>query len=244
MVVDENINWLTVTGFPDYEANQCGQIRRKKDLKEPCQILHKGHGLKIDLIKDGKRYNVLVKKIIAKLFLGDPTGKKNILHHDLNAYNCAVWNLYYSNSQRRGSRGYGLKGEQCNFHVLKDEQIAFILLSKLTSYRLAKMFNVSWACIKNIRTGKSWPHFQRLNEGQLASLANNHKIREGQYFAYELADKTAYSVEKVKTCLKVAIEEKSKIPVRIDSRTVIYINRGENPQKAIEKFKQKLLKAS
>lgn len=235
--------WKTIPEFPTYEASNKGRIRRKSDHHYP-NLANCYNGLRVNFYVNGKRYNRPVKRIIGRLFLDNTYKLKNILHRDGDPANCSANNLYYTNKQGKGCRGYGIVGEDSNFAKLKDEDVAYILISKLSGYKLAQLFNISHSNIYMIRHGKRWPHFQKLSYDELKALADNVSLTESDMIYAEMDGKTAYTAKNVKQKVKVVAKENAKIPVRIDNRTVIFINKGENKQKAINRYLERQKQAS
>lgn len=236
--------WKIIPEFLTYEASNTGKIRRVKDGFEPTQAKCAGiNGLRIDFYIDGKRYNRPVRRIIANLFIDNPHKLKNIGFRDDDQFNCSADNMFWTNDQRRGRRGYGIVGEDSNFAKLKDEDVAYILISKLSGCKLAQLFNVSHGCIYKILNGQTWPHFKRLSFEELQALANNTTANQKDLIEFELGlkEKTLFTSKSVKKKIKFIAKEKSLIPVPIRDKqnTVIYIDKGKNPKKAIENYKTK-----
>lgn len=230
--------WKTIPDFPKFEASNLGRIRRKADKFYPC-LAKCVNGLRVDFRFDGKRYNRPVKKIIASLFLENEFNFKNIQHRDDDPFNCKASNLYFTNEQKRRGRGYGIVGEDSNWSKLSDENVAYILISEMGCTKLAKMFGVTHSAIIMIRKGIRWPHMQKLNRDELAALVNKRKTHENDFIKTEIEQKTVFTEKNVKQKIKIKAKENSKVPVRVDRRTIIFINRGENKKKAIAKYLKK-----
>ena len=116
--------WKEVSGFEEYEVHPRLGIRRKgrdKILKGRTWIGYP----KVTLMRDGKKHEVRVHRLVAEHFIPNPEGKPIVNHKDSNRSNFAVDNLeWVDNSgnqihrwtterngmkKRRYEREYGLQ---------------------------------------------------------------------------------------------------------------------------------------
>jgi hypothetical protein len=94
--------YLAIPGWPEYEINQDGLIRRVAAATGTSvgrmlkwQALANGYA-KVALCRNAKRREFLVHRLVALTFLGDPEGM-DVCHHDGNKLNNAVENLRIDN---------------------------------------------------------------------------------------------------------------------------------------------------
>lgn len=84
--------WVEVNGFPEYEVNPYHGIRRKG--KESVLKARTWLGYpKVTLMKDGKKFEKRVHKIVAEHFIPNPDNKPIVNHKDSNRMNHSIDNL-------------------------------------------------------------------------------------------------------------------------------------------------------
>ena len=95
----DGLNRVMLEGFHGYAVDNTGNVYSSKYGTEralkpwPCGA--SGH-LAVALMRDRKRKNMLVHRLVATAFIGlPPEGKPNVLHRDGNPRNNALGNLYY-----------------------------------------------------------------------------------------------------------------------------------------------------
>lgn len=85
--------WKPIEGYEGlYEVSTFGNVRNMNGALLYQEEHNKGY-LRVKLIKDGKRKNHKVHRLVAKAFLPNPYGKPCINHRDFNVQNNRVWNL-------------------------------------------------------------------------------------------------------------------------------------------------------
>ena len=141
----------------DYEITKDGEVINK----------HTGKTLKPQ--KNGKGYLrvgigkklFFVHRLVAEKYVPNPNNMPQVNHKDGNKLNNCVDNLeWVSNQQNRDhamNNGLHLKGEKCSWTKLKKEQVDFIRKhTEINSKELAKVFNISYSHIREIRRNESW----------------------------------------------------------------------------------------
>jgi hypothetical protein len=105
--VANDVVWLPIPGFPRYEANSKGSIRRAA-LPDGTPIFHAlkphqdrktGH-LKVSVYRDGKQHRRGVHQLVALAFHGEPPpGKPIACHKNGDAGDCQPGNLRWGSHQ-------------------------------------------------------------------------------------------------------------------------------------------------
>ena len=99
--------WKSIDGFINYQVSNLGRVRNANTGRILKQGWGTGGYLKVDLWKDGKRFNYRIHKLVANEFLDNPENKKCVDHIDNNRINNIVTNLRfatYSENQRNKSK--------------------------------------------------------------------------------------------------------------------------------------------
>lgn len=165
--------WRTIPGYEGiYEASSLGQIRSiartVTAIKQgrPITQNYKGQLLKQKQTMFGYRIiNVrltslparqpLVHRLVAAAFLGPPPrNKPHVAHLDGDPTNNAASNLAYKSARENcdDKRRHGTHG------VLTEAQALAIKTATGKPRDLKRRFNVSYATIHAIRSGRTWKH--------------------------------------------------------------------------------------
>jgi len=168
-----------IPGFSSYEISEDGEtIRRIKGgqgtraghVMKPC--LNQDGYKKVTLVNDGgKIKGLLVHRLVAAAFIGDPTGL-DINHKDGIKTNNTVQNLEIVSHQENMTHSievlgikYGGIGERNRHAKLKESDISVIrerLSRGETQKSIADDYGVVQQTISNICTGKLWKHIDRV----------------------------------------------------------------------------------
>lgn len=168
-----------INGFEDYKINEYGEVISKervitdsightyilKERKLKPYINKKGY-LRVDLMKDKKRYPKYVHVLVAENFINnDDTSKIIVNHKDGNKQNCYYENLEWSTYSHNNQHAYDnkLKARGSDFYnsklnEQKVQEIKSIDKSNYTYQQIADMYNVSRATIRDIFVNKTWKH--------------------------------------------------------------------------------------
>lgn len=122
--------------------------------------------MKVLLQIKGKPKNIYVHRLIALLFIPNPSCFSEINHIDGNKKNNTIDNLEWcteaENKRHAVKTGLTLKGERNHEHKLTEEQVKtirseYVRGSKDKNQRaLAKKYNVSQTAIRYILNGRNW----------------------------------------------------------------------------------------
>jgi len=215
-----------INQFPDYIVFRDGTIMRIRDLHTPAFYLNpKQNNLRVDLIRDGKRYNKIVKRIVAKSFMQNPENYRNILHTDGDVANVHCKNLQYTNKQRYGRGNGGIRGEAKGPQAkLTNEKVAYILISNLPVTKLAKILEVSYPLVSQIKSGKKWQHISSLSRDELFALAKNIELTQEERDAISVeVSRNKFTREGVRKIIRAKDADRKKVPVKIDAKTTIFV---------------------
>jgi len=164
-------DWRDIPGWEGfYMVSSLGRIKsilRKVVHKNgfiqtiPERILSKytaKNGYKyVDLHKPGIRKNSQVHRLVLLAFLGPRSRKIDTLHSDGNKLNNNLKNLRYGTRQDNVNdtkrHGNIPSGDRHWNTKIPDREISNIINSPKSNLELSKIYNVSWACIQDIRLG-------------------------------------------------------------------------------------------
>ena len=124
------------------------------------------HGYIVQKIYDkGKYIRIGVHRMVAECYIDNPHNKKMVNHKDGNKANNHVSNLEWVTSHENhihaSLTGLKAKGESHGFSKLKNEQVVRIkemLSMKVSQRKIANLFNVCQATIKDINVKRTWAH--------------------------------------------------------------------------------------
>jgi hypothetical protein len=143
------------------------KLRIKSFHKEKERILTIGMSedkyLRVQLKINGKKKVKTLHTIIAEVFVPNPLNLKEVNHKDGNKLNCHWSNLEHSTRSNNIKHAFdhGLKnakGENNTRCKLDNKKVKKIFDSKGTCHELAKIYNVSYITISDIRRGYTWSH--------------------------------------------------------------------------------------
>lgn len=107
--------WKTIPDFEIYEANQYGQIRNKKTshVLKPKNTKCSDY-LLAPLYKNGKQHYISIHRIIAKLFVPNPSNLPCVNHKDENKQNNCASNLEWVTYKQNNN--YGTRNKRISKH--------------------------------------------------------------------------------------------------------------------------------
>ncbi len=177
-----------------YEISNKGNVKsldrlNNRGFKSKGKILklsfsnHQGY-VRIDLVKNRKRMQYSVHRLVAKAFISNPLNLPEVNHLDLNKRNNSVENLEWSNrldNVRHGiingkPRNYNpQRGEEKENSILTEEKVKNIrLLYSSGDYcynDICKMFEIKLTTAYKVINGITWKHI-------VISTALKEKIRQ------------------------------------------------------------------
>jgi len=90
--------WKAIHGFENYEVSDHGNIKRKNGTFLKQALTHKKQ-LCVTLMRNKKRVNVTVHRIVAFAFVPNPDKKPNVTHLNNNNLDNRASNLSWQNHQ-------------------------------------------------------------------------------------------------------------------------------------------------
>lgn len=172
--MDDDI-FRPVEGFPGYRISRDGEVQsrwlkagRNSRLIETWRPLKPAvracRHLKINLSRDGEKYNRLVHRLVLEAFIGPCPQGLVCCHNDGDPRNNRIENLRWdtpkANSDDALRHGTRAMGSQCNSKLTEEEvlEIRRLWAEGGQAKDLASRFSVSprniWAIVK----GRSWKH--------------------------------------------------------------------------------------
>lgn len=169
----EDKQWKLVSGFEDkYEVSSCGSVRTigsgrgRVHGRELIQAtMPRGYKV-VNLWKDNKGRTRLVHRLVAEAFIGEiPDGMQvNHINGKKEDNHSSNLEIVTNEENRTHAIQTGLidnKGSKNPMSKINDDTVLAIREkhSQGIGYkRLAKMFNLSWGCVRAVATGKTWSH--------------------------------------------------------------------------------------
>jgi hypothetical protein len=120
----------------------------------------------VTLAKRGKNYSDYVHRWVAKTFIPNPDGKREVNHKDGKKWNNRVSNLEWVTSaeNKQHAEDLGLivrRGEGCSWSKLNERKVRMVLDLRdegKPAVVIAKVMGVSDATIRDIFRGATWRH--------------------------------------------------------------------------------------
>lgn len=142
-----------------------GRIVTKKGREQKKYIRRNYWSVWLNKNNESKPYSI--HRLVANNFVYNYQNKGFVNHLDGNKLNNIYTNLEWVTAKENTNHAIknGLiifeSGENSRSVKLKENQVFFILKSKLTQQELADKFNVSRSNISSIKRGKSWSKFAK-----------------------------------------------------------------------------------
>lgn len=141
--------WKVVCDFPDYEASNEGNIRKKKTGREVKQYTNANGYKMVWVYIEGKRVNKYVHRLVATAFLGLPKNNEEVNHKNGvrgdNNINNLEWVTHIDNICQREEARQNIKCARLNLRILR-------VRNDLTQEEMAKITGVNrmtYAFIEN-----------------------------------------------------------------------------------------------
>ena len=199
--------WVPVPDYENYHVSNFG--RTKSFYNDQVKILKPALNrqyLFVYLYKDGKGQNFRVHRLVAQLFVPNPSNKPQVNHIDGNKLNNHVSNLeWVTNSENmRHAVDTGLQkvGEDCPDAKLTVEQVLYIRANpeSLTCRQLAKLFSVDPMSISLIQRGKNWKQaggiIRGKKQGGLPKVSDNIRDQIRAEYVFGSAEFGSYGLAK------------------------------------------------
>ena len=142
--------WVTVEGFPSYEVNRLGQVRRKAQLLSPGSI-PSGH-LTVALCRGkGKPKSMYVHRLIALAFMENPDDKPLVNHKNGNPKDNRLENLEWVTYSENIKHGYTHNGRRApgEIRIMAIDSEGEVVASFRSFVDAAKFLNVTPAAIRS-----------------------------------------------------------------------------------------------
>lgn len=175
--------WKDVQGYGEYdtfyEVSNLGRIRSKDRITvgkcgrvfpfkgqiiKPCKTKLGYH--MVNFRYEGRKWPVLVHRVVVKAFLTPEEGKSQVNHIDGDKTNNKLSNLEWVNASENKLHAIRIgitkpkKGENSTFVKLKEEQVLKIRNEHkdLTQKEIGKLYGVSPSTVYMIKRNKIWTH--------------------------------------------------------------------------------------
>ena len=159
-------NFTPIQNFPDYLIGDMGQVKSLKHGKE--RTLRPGKDrdgyLYVVLCDNGITKNIKVHRLVGLHWVDNPDNLPELNHEDGNKFNCAAWNLKWTDRPGNVQHAYdtglkvSLKGNQHGRAKLTPEQVEQIrnLKGQKTQKEIGFMFGIGQQHVGSLHRQKSW----------------------------------------------------------------------------------------
>lgn len=162
--------WRHIKNYDSYKISNKGRIYSLHSNKIISFCLNKCGYPYVTLWKNNKRKRFNIHSLVARYFLENKQRYNEINHIDGNKLNNDVINLEWCSRGENIQHAYdnGLrkipKGEINANSKLKEIDVKAIikmLKNNISVSKISEQYNVTWQCINNIKSNKSWKHVER-----------------------------------------------------------------------------------
>lgn len=160
--------WRKVSGCPSYSVSNHGRVRRDVAYNGRAGLIkpstnNKGYRV-INLWENNKQYSGLLHRVVAIVFVKNPTGLPHVNHDDGNKMNCRASNLKWTteadNKDHAAKNGLMQRGEDRPNSKLTEDDVREIrkqyAAGGLTQAALGRYFGISRWTVQDILNRKSW----------------------------------------------------------------------------------------
>lgn len=155
--------WKTIQDYGGlYQVSNTGKVRDLKNHIKSVYKNNKGYTC-LSLYYNGKTYHPTVHRLVAKVFIPNPSNYEQVNHKDCNKENNSAENLEWCNQRYNYDEGMKTfqysKNEEHYFAKLKNSDISIIYeLYKLgfTRATVAKIFSINPSSLEAIEKGISY----------------------------------------------------------------------------------------
>ena len=168
--MNNNIVWkdIMIDGIiTNYEVNNIGQVRNKKNNKILLPELDKYGYCVRNININGKQYLKKVHRLVAQAFIPNPENKPQINHRNGIKTDNRVENLEWATQTENIQHAYrtglakGKSGIYNSMNKYSEEQIHLIcklLEKKIPMKLISKLINFNYKLINEIKNGHKWKH--------------------------------------------------------------------------------------
>lgn len=206
--------WKDIKGYDGkYQVSNCGRVRRLRKTVPPrilkLQPSHNGY-LQATLFRDGKPKHLLVHRLVAQAFIGNPEGKSCVNHiNGIKTDNRAdnlEWVTHAENTQHALTTGLMTQGEERYNAKLTNEQARYIRNNpdNLSGVELAAVLGTDKTVISAIQRGKTYknaggairevkPHISRVPDEVRDEIRRLYVRGSHEFGSYAFAKKFGVS---------------------------------------------------
>ena len=166
--------WLPVVGFEGiYEVSDHGRIRcvlarygrAAGYILKPHLTRHRCGYLRIDIRSGGKRFTMMVHRLVLAAFVGPCPAGMECRHLDSNPTNNHISNLQWAfpvtnaaDKVPRGTVPIGVKHGQAKLNDEKVREIRGLRAQGWSLRKIGRQFGVDHTEVDNILRGRNWKH--------------------------------------------------------------------------------------
>lgn len=161
--------WRAIEDYPDYEVSHLGRVRRVTRARNaPAGALLSTNARRngypsVDLCRAGIKRTLLVHRLVATAFLGQPAAGQIVNHRNGDRQNNRVENLEWTSSSGNVQHSYDIglsdaRGERNGAAKLTNEAVLAIRASSERAPTLAARLGVSRSTVRAIRARRTWAH--------------------------------------------------------------------------------------
>jgi hypothetical protein len=156
--------WKPVIGFPDYMISNLGRVKSLKFGKDKILKPYSTNSgyLVVGLMKDGKRYQLYIHRLVLEAFVGKPSDGMECNHRNGVKTDNRLENLEYvthSENVKHAIKTGLIETKLSENQVL---EILNMLDAGMTQQKIAERFNISQPAVSQIKNGKLWSHLTEI----------------------------------------------------------------------------------
>ena len=160
----EEVEWVTIAEFPDYEVSNTGFVRNKKN-ESIMKLSDNGKGYKslcFGRTYAGNNTRRYIHRLVAEAFISKTDGKNHINHKDGDKENNCVTNLEWVDPSENVKHSWDTGLSACTPKVLTSEMVIDIYNEAtdgvIPQTAIAKKYGVCQQTISEIKRKLIWKH--------------------------------------------------------------------------------------
>jgi hypothetical protein len=104
--IDENIEWVTIKGYPDYEITNNGIVRNKKTKRILSTYINNEGYAVVKVFNNKKEFKRRIHRLVASTFIPNPDNLPQVNHKDKNRLNNDIKNLEWCTSKHNSRHSH------------------------------------------------------------------------------------------------------------------------------------------